>query len=146
MLYSIQTLGFAGQGGLGDSGNVKKGSKSTVILLFPDKACICAFALGVGKGQCCFHKNQKMTICSGAFLTWCQLAIWAAVQASVERFWDETVLQTVPLHVILMTSLQHLAVVLDSELIHLYALVPPGIISLLEGEQWPLYKHYIHGL
>lgn len=50
-VYSIQNLGFAGEGSLGDSGNGKKGSKSKVILLFPDKACICAFALGVGKGE-----------------------------------------------------------------------------------------------
>jgi len=50
----------------------------------------------------------------------------------------------VPLHVILMISLQHLAVRLESELIHLHALVPPEVITLLEGEQWTLYKRYIH--
>lgn len=46
-VYSIQNLGFAGEGGLGDSGNMKKGLKSKVILLFPDKACICS---GGGEG------------------------------------------------------------------------------------------------
>lgn len=109
-----------------------KGVKSKVILLFPEKSCVCPFALGLGKGEwsvCCIPKNQQMiqvTICWGASLTWCQLANWAAVQASVKRFWDEAVLQTVTLHVILMTSLQHLAVVLDSELTHLFACLGPS--------------------
>lgn len=48
---SIQNLGFAGEGSLRDSGNMKKRLKSKVILLFPDKACVCAFALGVEKGE-----------------------------------------------------------------------------------------------
>ena len=85
-----------------------------------------------------------MPICSRAFPASCQLVNWACVQASVRRLWDEIVLQTVPLHVILMISLQHLAVRLESELIHLHALVPPEVITLLEGEQWTLYKRYIH--
>lgn len=73
------------------------------------------------------------------------VANWAFIQASVKRFWNEIVLQTVPLHVILMRSLQHLAMVLESALIHLHALVPPEMIVLLEGEQCILYKHYLHG-
>lgn len=44
-----------------------------------------------------------------------------------------------------MISLQHLAVVLESEFIHLGALVLPEIIMVLEGEEWTLYKHDIHG-